>query len=632
MHAQRLQAILDGFDDAVIGVVGDFCVDAYWALDRGKPEISIETDQPTHGVRSQRYSLGGAGNVVANLAALGSGSIHAFGVVGDDVFGREMNAMLGAAGVVCEGIVVQKSGWDTSVYAKPYLREVEQNRIDFGRFNRMRQTTTKRLMDAIEKAVTEMDVLIVNQQIAAGVHSGALIEFLNTLAKTSDRCQFVLDARHKGEQFDHMIFKLNSIEAAALCGEEHEIARAVTVEDVERYARTIWKRTQKSVVISRGSRGIAGFDGDAFFSIPGIQILERVDAVGAGDTVAAALSASLAAGANLREAAEVANAAASIVVRKLQQTGAASRDEIMEVGTDTDFIYLPECAEDIRRARYLTGTRAEIISEGIQRGQIQHVVFDHDGTISTLRQGWEAIMVPVMMKAVLGESYEGASEEDYYRVSQRVEDYIDKSTGIQTIVQMQGLVEIVAEFGFVPEADILDAAGYKEIYNDALMARIRERMQFLEAGELDVTDYTVKGAVDFLHALEEKGVVLYLASGTDEGDVREEAGALGYASCFKGGIFGAVGDIKKYSKKMVIARIMKEHGLSGPQLAVFGDGPVELREARKRDGIAVGIASDEIRRYGLNRDKRTRLIQAGADLIVPDFSQGEKLLAYLFGE
>ncbi len=632
MQAERLQKILAGFDSAAIGVVGDFCVDAYWDLDRGKPEISIETGQPTHAVRSQRYSLGGAGNVVANLAGLGTGAIHAFAVVGDDVFGREMIAMLEARQVACDGVVVQKSGWDTSVYAKPYLRDTEQSRVDFGRFNRVKAGTTKRLLEAIESALPELDVLIVNQQIVPGVQSSAMIEALNDLARSSERCRFIVDSRDKGDLFDHMIFKLNSIEAGVLCGEEHQITRAVPVEDVERYARMIHERTRQPVIISRGSRGVAGFDGSDFFSIPGIQVMEQIDPVGAGDTVAATLATAMAADATLAECAEIANVAASVVVRKLQQTGTASGEEIMALGTDTDYIYRPERAEDFRQATLLAGTRTELVNPDIQRGQIKHAVFDHDGTISTLRQGWEAIMQPVMIRSVLGDRYEGASEEDYVRVLERVRDYIDKSTGIQTIVQMQGLVDMVTEFGFVPESEILDAAGYKEIYNDALMARIRERMEFLKAGELDVTDYTVKGAVDFLRALEARGIVLYLASGTDEGDVRKEAEALGYADCFSGGIFGAVGDIKKYSKKMVIERIMKEHGLSGPQLAVFGDGPVELREARKRDGIAVGIASDEIRRYGLNRDKRTRLIQAGADLVAPDFSQGEKLFNYLFDE
>lgn len=64
-------------------------------------------------------------------------------------------------------------------------------------------------------------------------------------------------------------------------------------------------------------------------------------------------------------------------------------------------------------------------------------------------------------------------------------------------------------------------------------------------------------------------------------------------------------------------------------IVTFGDGPVEIRETHKRGGITVGIASDELRRYGLNHVKRTRLIKAEAGMVVPDFSQSDKLLQLL---
>jgi phosphoglycolate phosphatase-like HAD superfamily hydrolase len=125
-------------------------------------------------------------------------------------------------------------------------------------------------------------------------------------------------------------------------------------------------------------------------------------------------------------------------------------------------------------------------------------------------------------------------------------------------------------------------------------------------------------------------VKLYLASGTDDADVKNEAEVLGYADLFDGGIYGALGDSNKYSKKMVIRRIIHENKLDGNQMAAIGDGPVELRESLKCQGIAIGIASDEIRRYGLNYEKRTRLIKAGAQIVMPDFSNTSYLLK-MFG-
>jgi len=180
------------------------------------------------------------------------------------------------------------------------------------------------------------------------------------------------------------------------------------------------------------------------------------------------------------------------------------------------------------------------------------------------------------------------------------------------ITRCEALVEMVREFAIVPEDKILDKFGYKEIYNEALIELVAGRIEKFKRGELDITDFTIKGALEFMDSLRNRGVKLYLASGTDRRDVIAESEALGYAELFEGGIYGAV------------------NNLQGPELAVFGDGPVEIRECRKRDGIAVGIAGDEIRRHGLNPEKRTRLIKAGAQLIVPDFSQHDKLSDLLF--
>ena len=158
---------------------------------------------------------------------------------------------------------------------------------------------------------------------------------------------------------------------------------------------------------------------------------------------------------------------------------------------------------------------------------------------------------------------------------------------------------------------------------------VRQRVAKLRRGELETRDFQIKNAQKLLEAFSARGVKLYLASGTDVADVKAEAEAMGYAHLFEGRIFGAVGDIRVEAKKIVVERIIAEHGLSGPQFITFGDGPVEIRETRKRNGITVGVASDEVQRFGLNTVKRTRLIRAGADVITPDFSQLDRLLQLL---
>jgi hypothetical protein len=75
----------------------------------------------------------------------------------------------------------------------------------------------------------------------------------------------------------------------------------------------------------------------------------------------------------------------------------------------------------------------------------------------------------------------------------------------------------------------------------------------------------------------------------------------------------------------VIERIINEVNGAFDQLITFGDGPVEIRETKRHGAVAIGVASDELRRFGITPEKRRRLIRAGADAVVPDFSQWEDL-------
>ncbi len=249
-----------------------------------------------------------------------------------------------------------------------------------------------------------------------------------------------------------------------------------------------------------------------------------------------------------------------------------------------------------------------------------------------MREGWETVMAPVMVESIFGDSPASADDGLRKAVAAEVREFIDKTTGVQTLVQMAGLADLVREHGLVPEEKILDAAGYKRRYLERLNQLIENRIAKLERGELSPTDFTVKGATGFLTRLHARGVRLFLASGTDETDARREAHLLGYGELFDGGIYGAKGDVKVEPKRVVLETILDEIGSDNAgRIVTFGDGPVEIRETWKRGGIGIGIASDEVRRFGLNFAKRTRLVLAGAALIAPDFSQSDLLEELLFG-
>jgi rfaE bifunctional protein kinase chain/domain len=630
MNKEQLQKVLHDISAVKIAVVGDFCLDAYWFIDESKSEISIETGQATMPVKQQRYSLGGAGNVTSNLAAMGIKDVRAFGVIGPDPFGNEMVKVMHENGIDTRNLVVQEESWSTHVYTKPYIADAEQNRIDFGNFNALSNETADQLIGLLKNEVPQVDVIIINQQVLSGIHTEYFRKKLVEVIQYFPEKIFITDSRNYNGFYTGSYRKMNDSEAANLIGLEKDANDVVLYSEVKEAADLLYERYGKPLFITRGERGSVIVDENGVTDIHGLMIISKVDPVGAGDSYLAGAAATLAAGYNMQTAAQIGSYVAGVTVQKLFQTGTASPDEILQIGSDPDFVYSPELAEDIRHARYWQGTEIEIIKEWQKPLNISHAIFDHDGTISTLREGWEHIMQPMMIKAILGEHFQDADEALYHKVQTRVIDFIDKTTGIQTLVQMKGLVDLVREFGQVPADQVLDEFGYKQIYNDELLKMVREREAKIANSELALEDFTLKNAVKLLETLYEAGVTLYLASGTDEEDVKNEARILGYDHLFKGGIYGAVGDVTKEAKKMVLDRILNTIGESETgQLATFGDGPVEIRETRKRGGATIGIASNEEKRHSLNESKRSRLIKAGADIVIPDFSQLPKLLQLL---
>ena len=630
MKDSFLKELLEKIKSASIAVIGDFCLDAYWFVDRSKSEISVETGRPTEPVLIQKYSPGGAGNVVNNLAAMEIADIRAFGVVGNDPFGSEMISIMNSAGINTANILKQDREWSTHVYIKPYVGEDEQNRIDFGNFNKLSVETADTLINNLREEISEVDLVIINQQVISGIHTlyfrQKLVETINSFPGKI----FIADSRNFSDYYDGAYRKMNDSEAARLCGISKEPADRVTYSEIISAAEKLYERYRKPLFITRGSRGSIVTDDKGISEIGTLMINSRTDPVGAGDSYLAGVAAALAAGYSIETAGELGTFTAGVTVQKLFQTGTATPEEILSIGSDPDFIYRPEIAEDIQRAKYHENSEIEIVNKVPRDLKIKYAIFDNDGTLSTLREGWEQIMAPMMIKAIMGDKFAENGESNYNKVKSAVTQLIDKTTGIQTLRQMQMLIRLITEFGLVPEDQLLTEAGYKEIYNNDLMDLVRKREKKLQKMELTIEDLTIKNSIPFLKKLCDSGIKLYLTSGTDEEDVKHEAAVLGYDFFFEGRIYGATGDINLEAKKMVLAKIINMIGESETKSVVtFGDGPVEIRETHKVGGITTGIASNELRRYGLNQVKRTRLIQAGADIIIPDFTQIEKLLRLL---
>ena len=129
-------------------------------------------------------------------------------------------------------------------------------------------------------------------------------------------------------------------------------------------------------------------------------------------------------------------------------------------------------------------------------------------------------MESMMARAILGDSPEQVDEKLRRRVQERVREYVDTSTGIQTLAQMQGLVELVREFGLVSDAGVKSAQEYKLLYSKELSALASRRIARLQRGELGADGFLIQGALEMLNALHAAGVKLFLASGADESYVR----------------------------------------------------------------------------------------------------------------
>ena len=273
----------------------------------------------------------------------------------------------------------------------------------------------------------------------------------------------------------------------------------------------------------------------------------------------------------------------------------------------------------------LAGTSIEIVAGARPHEVPRHALFDFDGTLSLIREGWVDVMVPLMVEVL----QETDTDESPGALTELCRGFVDELTGKQTIYQMIRLAEEVQARGGTAEVP----RDYKHRYHELLMERIQSRRESLRSGASPPETMLVPGALDVLKGLVARGVQVYLASGTDEQYVREEAALLGVDHFFGEEIHGAVDDFRSFSKQMIIEKILERDQVDPSRLVGFGDGYVEIDNVKSSGGIAIAVASDESGRSGrADPWKRDRLIGVGADVVIPDFGESERLLQWLWQE
>jgi phosphoglycolate phosphatase len=266
------------------------------------------------------------------------------------------------------------------------------------------------------------------------------------------------------------------------------------------------------------------------------------------------------------------------------------------------------------------------IRPGFQpRPAISHVVFDFDGTLSCIREGWPEVMLAMFMEFIPGNTPE--TEQSLRTL---LHDDMMSLNGKQTIYQMIRFAERVVERGGTAQEPLW----YKHEYLRRLEEKIGRRISSLQERKTPASQFLVHGSIELLEALKKRNLRLYLASGTDEPFVKRESALLGVADYFGQHIYGAKDDYKQFSKKMVIERILRENSIPGEKLLAFGDGYVEILNTKEVGGLAVAVASDEAGNGSGRMDpwKQQRLWGVGADICIPDYRDADALLQLVLGE
>jgi len=327
---KRLEKVLELVSQTRILVFGDYFLDQYWVTDPELEEVSLETGLPAHQVVKVRLSAGAAGTVANNLAALGVKEVVALGIIGDDGNGLEVARSLRRAGVSTDQLISSADRL-TPTYTKPLFLQTDESQIEDQRIDIKNRTLTPdhlehELREQFRQSFLSVDGVIVLDQAQeedCGTVTTTLRQELIDLGMSNPDQFCLADSRTRIHEFRNVIVKVN----------EHEAERGWGSVQTSFSAgcRAIHARTKRPVVVTRGAKGVIGYDGQECLELQAIHSPGPLDIVGAGDSFSAGFLSALAATGDFWEALQLGTLAAAVTVRKLGTTGTASPEEILRV-------------------------------------------------------------------------------------------------------------------------------------------------------------------------------------------------------------------------------------------------------------------------------------------------------------
>ncbi|MDI3316078.1 MAG: PfkB family carbohydrate kinase [Bacillota bacterium] len=321
---ERLEEALRAWRGCRVAVLGDLIADHYVAgevrrISREAPVMIVEEQQ-------EWYQPGGAANAAQGARALGA-SVTVLGMVGADEAGRRLLDGLASQGIDTHSILVE-SDRPTAVKTRFLAGGPQALRQQVLRVDRTPPIPPEEvihpLIERLERLLEGMDAVLLSDY-GHGLLTPALIERVREVSRRR-QIPVTVDSRYRLGEFRGLTAATPNLpEAEAILG--RPLPEQAAVEEAGRSLRRALDL--ETLLITQGDRGMTVFTPAAVRHIPALEVAEVFDVTGAGDTVIATFTLGLAAGLDPLEAAEVANVAAGLVVRKL---GAATvgPDELRE--------------------------------------------------------------------------------------------------------------------------------------------------------------------------------------------------------------------------------------------------------------------------------------------------------------
>lgn len=321
MMTSKLKAIINRFHKAKILVIGDLILDEFiWGkVDRISPEAPV----PVVWVNSESFMPGGASNVASNIAALG-GVCSITGVIGNDKNGKTLVEELKRRKVNTSGIVIDGER-PTTLKTRIIAHHQQVVRVDREKNGAIDDNVLEQLLSFIRQSQEEVDGIII-EDYGKGVIVPRLLSEIINIAKRHKKI-ITVDPKISHFSYYSGVTSITPNEKEAAGGAGIKIEGD---EDIDKAGKKLLKELSlESVLITLGENGMRLFEkGGATTHIPTVA-QEVFDVSGAGDTVIAAFTLALTAGATKLEAAHLANFAAGIVVSKVG-TAVVTKEELLE--------------------------------------------------------------------------------------------------------------------------------------------------------------------------------------------------------------------------------------------------------------------------------------------------------------